>query len=172
MNWLEEMINRLQLATGSGEYKNPGYTKNQRFDGGGPMYPAGQDPEQYGVPYRTPYGEGQMMQHNDIKRSQPVIGDQRGPMDYEYFLGSPISNDTGSYLYGEELSGDIQGRANSVYPGIGFDGGDVRRAGASAGTSAGSGTGMIDSGMAIRMLLRKAAEMAARENQAKNRGGK
>jgi hypothetical protein len=165
-NWLEDMINRIQLAAGTSEYNNPGYTQNQRFDGGGPMYASGQDPAQYGVPYRAPYGEGQMMQHNDIKRSQPLIGDQRGPMDYEYLLGGPISNDTGSYLYGGELSRDIQGRANSAYPGIGFDGNDVRRAGGPADAK------MVDSGGIIRALLLKSAEMAARENQVKNRGGK
>lgn len=65
-NWLEEMIARAIGRVMSGE-EYPGFTQNRMMANQGPMGTPMQSPDQYDIPYRTPYGNDGIIREGDIK---------------------------------------------------------------------------------------------------------
>jgi hypothetical protein len=66
MNWLEEMIARIQMGQATSN-PTPGYTKTQMMTNQMPMGTPTQDPAQFSGPYyQTPYGGSSFVQESDV----------------------------------------------------------------------------------------------------------
>ena len=54
-----------QMAGGQGQH--PGFTQSQMMTNQGPMMSPSQDPRQFDVPFRTPYGPNSAFKKSDVK---------------------------------------------------------------------------------------------------------